>query len=260
MKTKQLLIVWIGILLFSCSDNAKTANNTQENLDVNSVVGNSKNLDPEAKGGNKCLLGYGSKLDELLTLDEVVSLTGFSKDIAEVDVEQTSKNPLFNYARYKFSNKRTEKIGSYNILTEVSDFVSVRNLDEMSMKQFDFEYKAITQEELDDLNQVTDDLIDGKIENSDVEDAVKQAENAGVNKENMKKTSGAITGLFKEVSEGYRNVEGLGDAARWNVVTNELVVISNGVKFDVQVEISKDTEKNKELAIKFAQLILKKCS
>jgi len=61
------------------------------------------------------------------------------------------------------------------------------------------------------------------------------------------------------VSKGYRTVEGLGDAAVWNVVTNELYVLQNGVKFEIRTDIANDTEKNKSVAVKLAEIVLNKC-
>ena len=103
------------------------------------------------------------------------------------------------------------------------------------------------------------DATEGKSGDAEADAAVKKAEELNVSKEQVKKTGGKILDVIEEVSKGYRVVENLGDAARWNVVSNELIVLQNGVQFIILCDVNDDNETNKSVAIKLAEIVLNKC-
>lgn len=260
MKTKYLFILSIFISLVSCTQNKSTKSNL-DNVDLESAIENAESrrkADPNASGGNKCLLDYQTKYDQLLSEAEVITATGFSKDEMETKYNRVLKNPEYHDFKFKFKNGRISEKGITKGLA-LPDVVSVKGIKAMSLSDFENSYRAITDEEMQIANDALNDATEGKSGDAEADAAVKKAEELNVSKEKVKKTGGVLMDAMKEVSKGYRTIEELGDAARWNVVTSELVVLQNGVKFEILADISNDNEKNKSVAVILAEIILNKC-
>ncbi len=245
------------LTLFSCGNSENKKQNGND-INIDAVI-NSRSQDPDAKGDNKCLLDYQTKYDQLLSENDVLHATGFSKDKMEIKYNKVLKNAEHHEFVYKFKNGRMGKVRGFNNEVQLPDMVVVRSIKPMSLSQFENSYRAITDEEMQVANDALDEIAEGNSGDAEADAAVKKAKELNVSKEQIKKTGGALTGMFKEVSEGYRTVEDLGDAAVWNVVTNELYVLQNGVKFEIRTDISNDTEKNKTVAVKLAEIVLNKC-
>lgn len=261
MKTRYFLVASLFLALASCSEN-KSKKSGSENVDLESAIENAESrrkTDPNASGGNKCLLDYQSKYGQLLSEAEVVTATGFSKDKMKIKNNNKLKNPEYHEYLFKFKNKRIGKVRGLDREYEIEDVVGIKGIKAMSLTDFENNYRAITDEEMDLANQTIDDMLEGKSGDAEAEAALKKVEEKNVSKEQVKEVSGKMMDAFKEISEGYRKVVDLGDAARWNVVTNELIVLQNGVKFEIVADISNDNEKNKSTAIKLAEIVLNKC-
>jgi hypothetical protein len=129
----------------------------------------------------------------------------------------------------------------------------------MSPTTFNQSYREVTDEQMQAANDALDEIAEGNSGDANADKAMKKAKEQNISKDQIKKTGGTLTGAFKEVSKGYRTVEGLGDAAVWNLVTNDLYVLQNGVKFEIRTDVSNDTEHNKTVAVKLAQIVLSKC-
>lgn len=245
------------LILFSCgnSDNKKQ-NGNDINLDA---VINSKSKDPDAKGDNKCLLDYQGKYDALLPEADVLAATGFSKGVMETKYNNRLKNPENHEFMYKFKNGRMGKVSGFNKEVQLPDVVVIRSIKPMSLTTFNQSYREVTDEQMQAANDALDEIAEGNTGDADADKAMKKAKEQNISKEQIKKTGGVLTDAFKEVSKGYRAVEGLGDAACWNIVTNELYVLQNGVKFEIRTDISNDNEKNKSAAIRLAKIVLDKC-
>lgn len=250
-------ITLLCLTLFSCGNNdGKKQNGNDINLDA---VINSKSNDPNAKGDNKCLLDYQNKYDALLAETDVLNATGFSKDVMETKYNNRLNNPENDEFVYKFKNGRMGKVRGFNNEMQLPDMIVVRSIKPMSPTTFNQTYREVTDEQMQAANDALDEIAEGNSGDADADKAMKKAKEQNIGKDQIKKTGGALTGAFKEVSKGYRTVEGLGDAAVWNVVTNELYVLQNGVKFEIRTDISNDTEKNKSVAVKLAEIVLSKC-
>lgn len=245
------------LILFSCgnSDNKKQ-NSNEINLDA---VVNSKSNDPNAKGDNKCLMDYQRKYDALLSEAEILAATGFSKDVMETKYNNVLKNPENHEFVYKFKNGRMGKVRGFNNEMPLPDMVVVRSIKPMSLTTFNQSYREVTEEQMQAANDALKEIAEGNSSDADADKAMKKAKEQNISKDEVKKTGGTLTDAFKEVSKGYRAVEGIGDAAVWNVVTNELYVLQNGVKFEIRTDIANDTEKNKSVAVKLAEIVLNKC-
>jgi len=261
MKTKYFLIASLFLALASCSENKGKKSNS-DNVDLESAIENAESrrkADPNASGGNKCLLDYQSKYDQLLSQEDVITATGFSKDVMEVKNNKALKNPEYHSFEYKFKNGRVSKKTGITQGLALPDVVKIESIKAISLSAFENTYKAISDEETQVAKDVLNDATEGKSGDAEADAAVKKAEELNVSKEQVKKTGGKILDVIKEVSKGYRVVENLGDAARWNVVSNELIVLQNGVQFIILCDVNDDNETNKSVAIKLAEIVLNKC-
>ena len=258
MKTLQSTTAAIlCVTLFSCGNNESNKQSGND-ISIDAVI-NSKSNNPDAKGDNKCLLEYQGKYDALLSEADVLNATGFSKSAMKTKYNNRVKNPEYHEFVYEFKNRRKGKVLGFDREMELPDIVVVRSIAPMSLTTFSQRYKAVTDEQMQMANDALKDVTEGNSGDEDADKALRQAEKQGVDKEQIRKTGGALTDAFKEVSKGYKSVEGVGDAACWNVVTNELYVLQNGVKFEIRTDISNDSEANKSVAIKLAEIVLNKC-
>lgn len=252
------ITVVFSFALFSCGNTTQKAQN-DGGINIEAVV-NSKSGDPNAKGDNKCLLDYQDSYDALLSEADILRVTGFSKDVLETKYNNRLKNQENHEFVYKFKNGRKGKVPGFDTEMQVPDMVSVRSIKPMSVTTFNQSYQAVTDEQMQMANEALKDVAEGNSGGADAEMALKKAKAQGVDQDQIKKTGGTLTSAFKEVSKGYRPVEGLGDAACWNVVTNELYVLQNGVKFEIRTDISNNKEKNRSAAVELAKIILHKCN
>lgn len=261
MKSVKTLagVLLVSINLFSCGNSNKETNQqSAEGINMDAVL-NSKSKNPDAKGDNTCLLAYREKYDALLSEDDVLSATGFDKEKMTIKYRKTLADPKYHEYVISFKNGRKGKIFGSDRDFELPDIVTVREIEAMSLTDFGNNYRAATDEEMQAAQQVLEDAADGKVDNPDVEEVMKQAEEKNLDKENIKKTGSTLTNAFSEISKAYIKVDGLGDAAVWNTKTNELNVLQNGVKFTLVTDLSNDKEVNKEVAISLAKIILDKC-
>lgn len=260
MKLNYVLIIGF-LMIISCSDKNNSTSNPGE-IDLESAIENAESrrkADPNASGGNKCLLDFQSKYDQLLSEQDILTATGFSKDLMEIKYQKVLKNPEYHEMVYNFKNKRVSYIPQIKMKAEIKDAISVRSIKPMSLTQFENSYKAISEEEMQVARDMVDDVTEGNSGEADAEAAMQKAKEQNISNEQIKETSNVMMDAFKKVSEGYRVVDGLGDAARWNIVTNELTVLQNGVQFQIMSDVSNDLEKNKSVAIDLAKKILDKC-
>lgn len=260
MKLNYVLIIGF-LMIISCSDKNNSTSNPGE-IDLESAIENAESrrkADPDSSGENKCLLEFQSKYDQLIPENDILAVTGFSKELMEVKYQKIMKNPEYHEVVYNFDNKRNAYIPALKMNADVPDVISVRSIKPMSLTQFENSYKAISEEEMQVARDMVDDVTEGNSGEADAEAAMQKAKEQNISNEQIKETSNVMMDAFKKVSEGYRVVDGLGDAARWNIVTNELTVLQNGVQFQIMSDVSNDLEKNKSVAIDLAKKILDKC-
>ncbi len=261
MKAKYLFVAGLLLVLASCSE-IKGKENNSDNRDIESITenaGGNTRVDPDASGDNKCLLDYQTKYDQLLSEEEVIASTGFSKDVMETKTNKVLKNPEYHDFQYKFKNGRMRSVPMLDRKMKMPDVVVVKNIKAISLKEFENTYRAISTEETQAAKDAFNDAADGKSGNAEADAAIKRAEEQNVSKEQVKDIGSDIADIIKEVSKGYRMVENMGDAARWNIVTNELYVLQNGVQFLIGCDVDDDNEKNKSVAVELAKRILQKC-
>lgn len=261
MKTIYLLVVSLFLTLTSCSENKGKESNS-DNINLESAIENAESrrkTDPNASGGNKCLLDYQTKYNQLLSEDEVIAATGFSKDVMKTKSSTVLKNPEYHSFEYKFNNGRMQTIPMLNRKMAMPDVIGVKSIKAISLSAFESTYRIISDEEMQVAKDALNDAADGKSGDAEADAAVKKAEKLNVSKDQVKEIGGGIMDVMKNVSKGYRVVDNLGDAARWNIVSNELYVLQNGVQVVITSNVNDDNEKNKSVAIDLAKNILNKC-
>ncbi|TJZ61489.1 hypothetical protein FAZ15_09875 [Sphingobacterium olei] len=245
-----------SLFLFSCGEKKNNSSN-KDGLDLEAII-NKKSNDSNAKGDNKCLLEYQTKYDQLLSEDDVIAATGFSKSVLKTKSSMVLKDPEYHSFEYKFSNGRMRTMPMVGKL-EIPDVVKVKSIKAISLTAFESTYKAISDEEMQVAKEALNDVTEGKSGDAEADAALKKAEEHNVSKEQVKEIGGGMMDVMKEVSKGYRVVDNLGDAARWNIVSNELYILQNGVQLVILCEVNDDNEKNRSVAIALAKIILNKC-
>ncbi len=265
MNNKYLSILsGLLIMVITASCGNKNGNSTGKGVDADledaiSKAENRRDADPDAKGGNICLLNYQEKYDQLLTEEMVLDATGFSKDVIKIKYSKALKNPEYHSVSYRFANKRIGKVKEVGIEMELNDDVVLKSIKPLSLNQFKDTYRVVSQQERDLANQKIDDAVEGRSEDPEANAKIKELDKMGVDKKTTKGAANMIKDAFSNVAKSYRNVEGLGDAATWNTHTNTLNVLQNGVQFELYVEVSNEQEKNRKVAIDIAGKLLDRC-
>ena len=243
-----------SILLFSCGENKNNSNSKKEGLDIETIT-NKKSNDPNASGENKCLLDYQTKYDQLLTEEMAINASGLPKEKLKVKYNKALKNPEHHSVAYSFNMGRVQKNSAMNIpKMALPDNINLKSISPMSLQSFNDSYRAMTGEEQQKFDDAKKEVLSGN--NAEANDAISKTH---VDKKTIEKGVDKVGGMFSKVSKAYVVVEGLGDAARWNTITKEMLVLQNGVKFELTVNVSDDIDKNKSVAINLAKQILEKC-
>lgn len=233
----------------------------QQNQAESTLVSSSSTTisDANAKGGNKCLLDFSEDYTKLLTKDMAAEITGFPADRA-ISGSYTSGTASKDYdnVMYEWENGREKYISQIDRMAKTRDFVKVTGVKAMSLKEFQMSYRAVSDKDMEILH----DKIDEKPKKKEAvlsPEQQKKLKDLGLSEEEQKQMMKDFSGMAQKVTKAYSSVENLGDAAVWNTLENTLYVLTDGVKFHVNVEVGIDEEKNKSTAIRAAKMILDRC-
>src|SRR5690606_927575 len=87
-NTFLIPMVAMGLAVSACGEGSNKSDGGKiGGIDINDAIATAekrREADPNASGGNKCLLAYQEKYDELLTKDMVLALTGFDESKMEM--------------------------------------------------------------------------------------------------------------------------------------------------------------------------------
>lgn len=214
-----------------------------------------------ASSGDGCLAGYAEKLTDLLTATEAAGLAGKDAAATETQYNKATKSTAYHECIYKWEgNGRLMK----NVAVKVTqdDIISVGCIETMTEAAFKDRYSEKTEEQIAEMNAVVDKQMDKALEGNSTPEANTAAEKlkkAGISKSTAKNTTKSMTGSFGKILKAYRPVDGVGDAAAWNEVSEKLHVLKDGVKVEIGVNLSDDTEVNKAKAIEITRMVLGKC-
>ena len=247
-----------ALFVFSCGGNA--SDKPKETTVSDSKE--SKNTDPDAKGGNTCLLGYSDKLDQLLSLDAAANFTGLPANAAKVTYSNVMKNTANHSIKYSWigDRKRSMKDLGMDMVLPVKDHIELSGIKENSVTQFKQSHRAPTAKELSQRDKAVNDAFDGKSGNKEIDEKVEKLDKMNVDKSTQKGVAQNMGNMFAKVAMAYENVSGLGDAASWNSFERKLYVLDNGVEIALTVDLSADEAVNKEKAIAILKQLLSKCN
>lgn len=244
---KILFITSLSLFAFASCNTSASKNDVEETI---------TNIDPKAKGGNSCLLGYAEKYDELLTKDMVAQASGTSADKITFEYQKNAQNSKYQDVTYSWKTGRKKTISGMEI--PVNDYIKITGVESISLNQFQMSYKAVTAKEAKTIMETTNEAVDGKIDNEAVNERLKKLDEMGISKEEQKKMMESFTNSAQKMTEGFAPVENLGDTATWNAKTNTMYVFKNGAMFELVVDLT-DVSTNSTVATQVSQQILDKC-
>lgn len=246
----------VSLSLFSCNSSEHSSTGSEISIED---VANKKVSDPNASGGNKCLLAYAEKYDELLTEPMVLAATGFPKEKMKVKYSKVMKNTAYHGVRYAFDMGRVQSLPGTGGKMALPDDISIKGIGPKSLAQFNDSYRAMSAEDEQHFDEAKKDVLSGNSEDKDADKILKKAEEKGMDKKQIEKGVEQVGGIIKQIAKAYVVVDGLGDAARWNTLTKEMVVLKDGVQFELYVNVANEDSKNKTVATDLAKQILDKC-
>jgi hypothetical protein len=247
-----------ALFVFSCGGNAGDKPK-QDDVSQSTEL---KNTDPDAKGGNTCLLGYSDKLDQLLTLDGAASFTQLPANAAKVTYSKVMENTAYHSIKYSWigDRKRSMKDMGMDMVLPVKNQIELHAIKENTLTQFKTSHRAPTAEQLKQRDKAVNDAFDGKSGNAKIDEKVDKLDKMKVDKATQKGVAQNLGNVFAKVAMAYEDVSGLGDAASWNSFERRLYVLDNGVEISLTVDLSADEAINKEKAIFILNQLLSKCN
>lgn len=256
MKAIHLLVAVMTLAtLFSCGQGG---NNDESAVDseIVQLENELKNIDPKAKGGNTCLLGYAEKYDELLTKDMVADATNSNVNEMTSGYQKVHKSNKYHDITYSWKGSLTKTVGGMTF--PMDDYVKLTGIEAISLFTFQASYRAVSEEETRKINEDMNEALDRNTDNSVVDQAIKKLDEMGISKAEQQKMVKDLTESAQKMTKGFAKVNNLGQAATWNAKTNTLYVFENGAMFELVVELS-DSGRNLEVAKTIATQILNKC-
>lgn len=245
MKTITIITLLTGVLGFmACGQNNSS----------------SDAIDPEAKGGNTCLLAYADNYGELLTKDMAAEVAGFPVDRAIVARRNAGlETKEYDHVQYEWDNGREKLIKQINRKTNVRDYIQLTGIRAMSLSEFQMSYRAVSDKDIERMENALDDEGKSDVESEAFRKAQKKLDDLGISREQQKDMMKGFVSSAKKITEGYSPVEQLGDAAVWNSKDNRLYILADGAKFEIVAEVSENEAANKAAAIGAAKRILERC-
>ena len=245
-----------ALIALSCGNASDKS--TQDNSSENKQL---TNTDPDAKGGNTCLLGYADKLDKLLTMEAAAAVAQLPAGEAKVTYFTAMKNTDYHNVKYAWKSDRKRSLKDAGIDMEVptDNMIQLNGIKARSLKSFQMTHRAPTDEELKQLDKAMNDAFDKKSGNKTVNEQVEKLDKMNIDKGTQKSVAKSMGGAFEKVTKAYVEVSGIGEAASWNSVEHCLYVLDNGVEISVTVDLSDDDAVNKEKAMALLTQLLAKC-
>lgn len=241
---KKLVFIFTIPCLFLLTNGAKSSSLNEE--------GTQKAVSSGAVKSNQInAADFAGKLDELLTLEMAVQVSGF--DASKVIKEHGNKaSTAFGGERkpprecnYLWENGRqkTVTVGGNTIKTNYKDVIGIKSVSNTTLERFKRSYGALTDEQKMTANK----QIEVHKDKSNIEATTNEA-----SKQMVKVGTGMINNLQAE------EISGVGEAATWYENSNELKVFFNGLTFALVVDISDNKSLNRNKSIELANLIISK--
>ncbi len=232
---KVLLLALLSLLIGGCRQ-PKKQDPADTDTSINEAI---DNLPGEVMDK------YNGKLNELLTLEIAAKTMGYEAAEAEIDYNKVLKNPKTHSIAFLWNKGREREIkmpAGGNITVPEKDIIQLSGLEKTSLEDFNRNYRTPTAEELKRADQAVkarmkDMVAEGKI----------NSKQAGM-------MDGMATGLGRNLS--YEEIKGVGEHAKWNEKTKELLVYYRGLKFNILIETAEDEQTRKQKSINVAKTII----
>lgn len=232
------------LILASCGGSEQSADSTETEATTKS-------------SGESCLWAMGDAPEQLLTMEEAVSITG----LAAEDIDQDA-NPKYQNVQYGWKSGRMKELdmGAKKIPMEANDFIAV-NVKQLTEKKLNPKWNK-------DNNPLTPMEYFDKFHagvNADAKETIQEE----IDKQNPDNAEGAkkVVGMMK--FEGFQEYDDLGDKAHSEVNASgekaaglrqtELTFLHGNVVVIVVVDVSDDDEEDRVLAEKIARAVVAKC-
>lgn len=239
MKKYALALVPLSLFLmsYSCGGEGKKEEVPSE---ITEAV-----EDAAQSAGISSLDAWTGKLNELLTLEMAASITGYPASDANEDYTQMM-GPQFHSIAYTWDRGRTKvmKVGTMSVDIPELDFIQLDGLAKTSRKDFEYNNRQLTAEDLENIDNTMKAELDKQVENR------KLSEDQGQMTKDM--TKGFLGDLTREP------VSGVGEMAVWMPGHYALSVYEDGVTFILRVNLKDDKETCKSKAAVLARQILAK--
>ena len=241
---KKILAVLIASSLFSCG---KTNGNTNENDKKEAETA------PVADAST-CILGYQSKMDQLLPLETIQKhyKGDMSKAKKRYNFRPEAKQHDRDTYEYTWESGRMRKMKMMGQDMEIPAPNRI-GLKWLGSDLFMMARKATPVESFKAFYR--------NASAAEIEAAFKQAGEKLKEKGYNAKTVETATGMGKGLSAddmNFKEVSGVGEAASWRIRDSELTVLVGKITFQVTVDVGTE-EENIAIAKKLAQEVLNKC-
>jgi hypothetical protein len=200
----------------------------------------------ESNGLFEAAKAYEGKLNELLTLEMAAKTMGFPAEDADVDYNTTMSNPSFHAINYTWDRGRTRPMTVANMTIQVPDLdrLELSGIQEISKNEFEFQYRVLTPEEIQESNQLMKDALQDRVTKGEI--TQEQADLAGG------LGDGLVGNQIREI------VSNVGQAATWMPEDGSLYVYQGGLMFRLTINQGEDAQILKEKLIKLASEIINK--
>ena len=244
MKNSLTFILLCSIIfMISCSSKTESESSSSQSETIAST-----NFD--------CFFSYIDKYDQLLPLETIQKhyKGDMSSAKKKYQISKDAKSQKRDTYVYTWNSDRTKimEFGGTKMDLPIPNEIGIKWLgDDLykimdrgnSVASFKAFYHTPTQAELDAaLNKAEK----------------KVSEDKNVSEESKNSGMGMARGLAAGAK--YEDVNGLGDAASWDVRDNALIILIGDKTFKVIASVSADSDSNKNLAIELAKEILAKCN
>ena len=200
----------------------------------------------ESKGLFEAAKAYEGKLNELLTQEMAANTMGFPAQEADVDYNTTLSNPSFHALNYTWDRGRTRPMTVGNMTVQVPDLdrLELSGIQKISKKDFEFQYRVLSPEEVQQSNQLMKDALQDRVSKGEI--TQDQADLAG----------GLGAGLAGNQTR--EQVTEVGEAATWMPEDGSLYVYQDGLMFRLTINQAGESSVLKQKLILLADQILNK--
>ncbi|GAB2775947.1 hypothetical protein GCM10027275_18870 [Rhabdobacter roseus] len=247
---RTISAAFLGLVIWGCQP-ATSDNTTAENT-ATAVAEKSNSASSEADG--QCLFEYQTRLDQLLTKDEIAQ--HFPEDLSKATYKYETKYAPVNYqqAIYTWPSERIRKLKIGDRTMEVPSHnrlgvgdISQYKPDQNALNIFKSSYRTLTEEEKVKAREA---MQEG-LEKHTKDDGKKLSDTE-------KKAGNTLGGSLTDMAQ-FDSFEGIGDAAAWDAMDRALIVLKGRTVFRIYADVSADPQENKALAKKLAEVVLAKC-